>query len=140
MRTLWNPAGGDILRLTNPSITTGVEDISLRGKEKAETMYADHSHTREQEHHYENDDGRSYQHDYFHEHACDAHAGSEKNRDLKILQYMIEHNAEHAKEMCELSDRLRNAGKIQAAELVEKAAAGFETANTELQKASDLLT
>ena len=142
MRTLWNPAGGDILKPTNPSIRTGVNDISFRGKERAEIMYADHCHTGKQEHHHhhENDHWHSDQHDHFHEHVCDAHTGREKNRDLKILQYMIEHNAEHAKEMRELSDRLRNAGKIQAAELVGKAAAGFEAANTELEKASDLLT
>lgn len=53
---------------------------------------------------------------------------------------MIGHNAEHAQEMRELAGRLRDSGKTEAADLIEKAVSGFETANAELEKAADLLS
>ena len=46
---------------------------------------------------------------------------------MKILQYMIGHNAEHAREMRELAGRLRETGKSEAAELIDTADGMFMT-------------
>ena len=105
-------------------------------------MCADHSHSGEHEHHHhhDHDHEQGHHHHHSHEHNGDEQAGSGKNRDLKILQYMIGHNAEHAQELRELAGRLRDSGKTEAADLIEKAVSGFETANAELKKAADLLS
>ena len=105
-------------------------------------MCADHSHSGEHEHHHhhDHDHEQGHHHHHSHEHNGDEQKKKKKNRDLKILQYMIGHNAEHAQEMRELAGRLRDSGKTEAAYLIEKAVSGFETANAELEKATDLLS
>ena len=85
----------------------------------------------------------SHDHTHGHTHHHDHHSPGEtsaEDRDLKILQYMIAHNAEHAREMRELADRLRGTGKAEAADLIINGAEGFETANAELEKAAELMS
>ena len=123
--------------------------------EHSHTGHQDHEHDHEHHHHghehhhhdhshgHTHDHDHSHTHDHSHSHTHDhSHGesgGKSQNRDLKILQYMIGHNAEHAREMRELAGRLRETGKSEAAELIDTAATGFETANAELEKAAGLL-
>lgn len=84
----------------------------------------------EHRHEHDHDD-----HGHHHHHHAHGEAAPGKNRDQKILIYMIDHNAEHAREMRELAERLRQAGNEEAAGLIDGAADGFEAANKGLQKA-----
>lgn len=110
-----------------------------------------HEHSHSHSHVHTHEDGvthtHEHEHTHSHGHTHDDHVHSHdhsvtagQNRDRKILEYMIGHNAEHAMEMRELAGRLRQEGRTEAAGLIEEAAAGFEAANTGLQKAAGLLT
>lgn len=157
------------LSLINPQVIPERIVSPSRGKEKVIKMNAEYSHAEHHDHHHEHDHehdhhghehhhhdhshGHTHDHDHSHthdhshghtndhshDHSPGETSGKSQNRDLKILQYMIGHNAEHALEMRELAARLREAGKAEAADLIETAAAGFDTANADLEKAADLL-
>lgn len=88
------------------------------------------------EHHHDHEH-HAHEHGHHHDHSHIAETGV--NRDRKILEYMIGHNAEHAQEMRDLAKRLQEKGKEEAPALILKAAEGFEAANGELQRALEYM-
>ena len=82
-------------------------------------------HTHEHHHHHHHD------HDHDHEHAHD-HDHTPMEELLALMQYMVGHNASHARELAELAEQLKAAGKEEAYEKVMSAVADFNLGNTTL--------
>ena len=82
-------------------------------------------HTHEHHHHHDHD------HDHDHEHAHDPdHTPMEEL--LALMQYMVNHNAAHAKELADLASQLEQAGSHAAYEQVMAAVSDFEKGNMRL--------
>lgn len=77
--------------------------------------------------------------DHDKEHVHEDVAIPDANRDLKILMYLIEHNAEHAQEMREMAERLRGTGRTEAACVIEEAVSGFDASNETLRKVERMM-
>ena len=98
----------------------------------------EHSHVHDHEHgdtehtHHAHDHG---EHD--HSHACSHECGSCGGCDpmtetVALMQYMVNHNAAHARELAELADKLEKLGNQTAAEQVRSAVSEFEKGNMRL--------
>lgn len=98
----------------------------------------EHSHVHDHEHgdsehtHHAHDHGG---HD--HSHACAHECGSCGGCDpmtetVALMQYMVNHNASHARELAELADKLEKLGNQTAAEQVRSAVSEFEKGNMRL--------
>ena len=81
-------------------------------------------HTHEHEH--------THSHTHTHEHS---HAHETKDENTALLHYMLHHNEEHAKELTELAQTLREAGKTAAADQIDAAVKDFDAGNAKLAKA-----
>ena len=94
----------------------------------------DHAHPHSHEHLHE--DG----HDHNHSHSCGGNCGgcaggcehTPMEELLALMQYMVNHNATHAKELADLAAQLEKAGNRAAFEQVMAAVSDFEKGNMRL--------
>ena len=102
----------------------------------------EHSHSHEHDHVHPHDHdhlhGEGHCHDHSHECTTDcntcgcgcSHTPMEEL--MALMQYMIKHNAAHAKELADLAGQLEKAGNRAAYEQVMTAVSDFETGNLRL--------
>ena len=83
-------------------------------------MHDHHFHDHYHEHH----------HDHDHDHHHHDHTPMEEL--VALMQYMVGHNAAHARELAELADQLEKAGSHAAYEQVMAAVSDFEKGNMRL--------
>ena len=70
----------------------------------------------------------------------EGHTHDHKTPDPKILlEYMLEHNQQHAEELAALATKLETTGAPESAALLREALAAYETGNTKLKGARDVL-
>ena len=94
----------------------------------------DHEHTHDHGHHHHHD------HDHHHHDHCGSDCGSCASKCehtpmdelLALMQYMVGHNAAHAKELADLAVQLEQAGSHSAYEQVMAAVSDFEKGNMRL--------
>ena len=95
---------------------------------------ADHKHPHDHDHLH----GEGHCHDHSHECTSDCNTcGCGCNHTpmdelLALMQYMVNHNAAHAKELADLAIQLEKAGSHTAYEQVMAAVSDFETGNLRL--------
>ena len=108
----------------------------------------DHSHTHEHTHAHAHDHEHPHTHDHLHEeghhhhhdHNCGGSCGSCASKCehtpmeelMALMQYMVNHNAAHAKELADLAAQLDKAGNHAAFEQVMAAVSDFEKGNMRL--------
>ena len=97
-----------------------------------------HDHHHDHDHHHHDHD---HHHDHHHhDHDCGGHCHScgsscehtPMDELLALMQYMVGHNAAHAKELADLAGQLENAGAHAAYEQVMAAVSDFEKGNMRL--------
>lgn len=106
----------------------------------AHTHEHTHSHTHDHEHPHPHDHLHEQGHAHDHSHECshDCHScGSSCSHTpmeelLALMQYMVSHNAAHAKELADLAIQLEKAGSHAAYEQVMAAVSDFEKGNMRL--------
>ncbi len=106
----------------------------------AHTHEHTHSHTHDHEHPHSHEQLHEHGHAHEHSHECshDCHscasACSHTPMDelLALMQYMVNHNAAHAKELADLAIQLEKAGSHAAYEQVMAAVSDFEKGNMRL--------
>ena len=92
----------------------------------------DHEHCHCHEH------GHAHTHDHCHEHSheCGSCAGGCQHTPMEelmaLMQYMVGHNAAHARELADLAVQLEKAGNRVAYEQVMAAVSDFEKGNLRL--------
>ena len=89
-------------------------------------LHHDHGHCHE-----------GHTHEHTHEHDCAHECGSCAGCDpmtetVALMQYMVNHNAAHARELAALADQLEKLGNQTAAEQVRSAVGEFEKGNMRL--------
>ena len=105
----------------------------------------DHSHTHEHTHDgvahtHEHLHEEGHHHDHHHSHECGGSCGSCGSKCehtpmeelMALMQYMVNHNAAHAKELADLAAQLDKAGNHAAFEQVMAAVSDFEKGNMRL--------
>ena len=105
----------------------------------------EHTHTHSHEHTHDghthsHDHGHTHSHSHSHSHDCggDCHGyGSHCEHTpmdelLALMQYMVGHNAAHARELADLASQLEQAGSHAAYEQVMAAVSDFEKGNMRL--------
>lgn len=103
-------------------------------------MHLDHDHigTHCHDHHHDHDCGghcHGHSHDHDHECACGGGCHCEHTpmeELLALMNYMVGHNAAHAKELADLAAQLEKAGNHMAYEQVMAAVSDFEKGNLRL--------
>ena len=106
------------------------------------------AHEHEHSHAHEHDHAHPHQHDqlhgegYTHDHShgcsgsCSSCAGGCEHTPMEelmaLMQYMVNHNASHARELAELAAQLEKAGSHTAYEQVMAAVSDFEKGNLRL--------
>ena len=106
----------------------------------AHTHEHTHSHTHDHEHPHSHDHLHEHGHTHDHSHECshDCHSCSSTcshtpmDELLALMQYMVSHNAAHAKELADLAIQLEKAGSHAAYEQVMAAVSDFEKGNMRL--------
>ena len=106
----------------------------------AHTHEHTHSHTHDHEHPHDHEHLHDHGHAHDHSHECshDCHScGAICNHTpmdelLALMQYMVNHNAAHAKELADLAIQLEKAGSHAAYEQVMAAVSDFEKGNMRL--------
>ena len=97
-----------------------------------------HEHTHAHPHDHEHLHGEGHTHDHSHECTSDCHtcAGGCTHTPMEelmaLMQYMVNHNAAHAKELADLAAQLEKAGNHAAFEQVMAAVSDFEKGNMRL--------
>ena len=99
-----------------------------------------HAHSHDHAHPHEHDHLHEQGHEHTHSHECshDCHScGSACSHTpmeelLALMQYMVNHNAAHAKELADLAIQLEKAGSHTAYEQVMAAVSDFEKGNMRL--------
>ena len=94
-----------------------------------------HTHTHEGGDHTHTHEGDHGAHDHSHDctHECNACAGCDPMQEtLALMQYMVNHNAAHARELAELAKKLGELGNHAASEQVLAAVSEFEKGNLRL--------
>ncbi|MBQ8237195.1 MAG: cobalt transporter [Oscillospiraceae bacterium] len=94
----------------------------------------DHAHPHDHEHLHDHDHAHTHSHDCGgHCHSCESaceHTPMEEL--LALMNYMVGHNAAHAKELADLAVQLDQAGSHAAYEQVMAAVSDFEKGNMRL--------
>ena len=108
----------------------------------AHTHEHTHAHTHDHEHPHSHDhlheEGHHHHHD--HDHSCGGSCGSCASKCehtpmeelMALMQYMVNHNAAHAKELADLAAQLEKIGSHAAYEQVMAAVSDFEKGNMRL--------
>ena len=100
-----------------------------------------HEHHHSHDHDHEHPHTHEHLHDHGHEHThCHSDCGSCKSKCehtpmeelVALMQYMVGHNASHARELAQLADQFRIAGNAAAYEQVLAAVSDFEKGNMRL--------
>lgn len=78
----------------------------------------------------------THPHDHDHEHECDHNCETCPHTPMEelvaLMQYMVGHNAAHARELAQLAEQLEKAGSHTAYEQVMAAVSDFEKGNMRL--------
>ena len=101
-----------------------------------------HSHDHEHPHTHEHlhEEGHHHHHHHHHDHECGGACNSCGSKCehtpmeelMALMQYMVNHNAAHAKELADLAAQLDKAGNHAAFEQVMAAVSDFEKGNMRL--------
>ena len=100
-----------------------------------------HSHDHAHPHEHEHLHGEGHTHEHSHDCTSDCstcgctgcgHTPTPMEELLALMQYMVNHNAAHARELAELAIQLKQAGSDVAYEQVMTAVSDFETGNLRL--------
>ena len=99
-----------------------------------------HSHSHDHDHPHDHEHLHGHDHDHTHSHECSGscpgcaspceHTPMEEL--TALMQYMVGHNAAHAKELADLAVQLQKAGNAVAYEQVMAAVSDFEKGNMRL--------
>ena len=98
-----------------------------------------HDHLHDHDHHHHHDHDHDHHH-HEHSHGCAGSCGScgtpcehtPMEELMALMQYMVGHNAAHAKELADLAVQLEKAGSHAAYEQVMAAVSDFEKGNMRL--------
>ena len=106
------------------------------------------THSHEHEHAHSHDHAHPHNHEHLHEeghahnhsHGCEGNCGgcaakcehTPMEELMALMQYMVGHNASHAKELADLAVQLEKAGSHAAYEQVMAAVSDFEKGNMRL--------
>ena len=98
-----------------------------------------HEHLHDHDHHHHHDHGHDHHH-HEHSHGCAGGCSScgtpcehtPMEELMALMQYMVGHNAAHAKELADLAIQLEKAGSHAAYEQVMAAVSDFEKGNMRL--------
>ena len=98
-----------------------------------------HEHLHDHDHHHHHDHDHDHHH-HEHSHGCAGSCGScgtpcehtPMEELMALMQYMVGHNAAHAKELADLAIQLEKAGSHAAYEQVMAAVSDFEKGNMRL--------
>ena len=107
-----------------------------------------HTHTHEHEHVHSHDHAHPHDHEHLHDHghthshshecggSCQGCASQCEHTPMEellaLMNYMVGHNAAHAKELADLASQLEKAGSHAAYEQVMAAVSDFEKGNMRL--------
>ena len=101
-----------------------------------------HSHSHDHEHPHSHDHLHDHGHEHHHHHdhdcggdcsGCGSHCEhTPMDELLALMQYMVGHNAAHARELADLASQLEQAGSHAAYEQVMAAVSDFEKGNMRL--------
>lgn len=96
----------------------------------------EHSHTHPHEHDHLHGEGHTHEHSHECSGSCSSCAGKCEHTPMEellaLMQYMVNHNAAHAKELADLAAQLEKAGNHAAFEQVMAAVSDFEKGNMRL--------
>ena len=100
-------------------------------------MHHEHDHEHDHEHHHHDHD-HEHHHDHDHDCSCGCagcgggceHTPMEEL--MALMQYMVRHNAAHARELADLAVQLEKAGNHSAYDQVMAAVSDFEKGNLRL--------
>lgn len=84
---------------------------------------------------YHHDHAHSHSHDHSHDcsHECGSCGGCDPMQEtLALMQYMVNHNAAHARELADLAKKLGELGNPLASQQVLTAVSEFEKGNLRL--------
>lgn len=109
-------------------------------------MHFDHDHHHHDHDHHHHDHGHDHHHHHDHDHHhhdhshCSSDCGScgsqcshsPMDELMALMQYMVGHNASHARELAQLAEQFRTAGNPAAYEQVLAAVSDFEKGNMRL--------
>ncbi|MDO5346285.1 MAG: cobalt transporter [Lachnospiraceae bacterium] len=112
-----------------------------------------HTHTYEHTHPHSHEHGHEEDHDHTHAGAaesgcagcasgCGGHSHEvpgQPDQMTAVLDYMLKHNEHHAAELDQMADKLRAAGKTNAAEQIKKAVDEFQKGNLYLSLALSIV-
>ncbi len=104
----------------------------------------EHSHDEQCKHHEEDCHAQSGGHCHSHEggehcHGCQGGGAAPADKNVALLQYMLDHNAHHAAELDQMADKLMSDGHEKAAEQIRKAVDEFQKGNLYLGLALSLV-
>ena len=104
-----------------------------------------HTHAHSHDHDHDHDHVHPHTHEQLHEHGhehthCHSDCGSCQSKCehspmeelMALMQYMVGHNASHARELAQLAEQFRTAGNPAAYEQVLAAVSDFEKGNMRL--------
>ena len=97
----------------------------------------DHHHEHHHDHHHHDHDHEHCHHDHDHDHhhcgSCGCQCEHTPMEELQaLIQYMVNHNGAHARELAQLAEQLKATGNSAAYEQVLAAVSDFEKGNMRL--------
>ena len=106
----------------------------------AHTHEHTHAHAHDHEHPHTHEHLHEAGHDHHHSHSCGGNCGgcagncehTPMEELMALMQYMVNHNSAHAKELADLAAQLEKAGNHAAFEQVMAAVSDFEKGNMRL--------
>ena len=99
-------------------------------------MHTDHIHSHGSDHDHVGDAHDCHEH--IHGHSAGEASGASA-KDTALLNYMLEHNKQHADELSRTGSRLEDAGLAEPARLIGEAVHYFAHANEKLEQAVEIL-